>query len=196
VEVTETGTGHQSTGRSGFSARPQITSRFSITNWISNWRVRWRLAAVIAIPTITAAILGGIQIGSDLSSSEAAGRVQHLTQLNAAVITLTQDLENERDYTAGFIAAGRGLAGTPSAAQNMVATLQSLYDQTNSARNVVQSDSQGVTTAAGYQATTVQDLNALLESVDNDLQYIRAVVEKTNLPAPNAINVYTENVIH
>ena len=165
-------------------------------SWISNWRVRWRLAAVIAIPTITAAVLGGIQIGSDLSSSEAASRVQHLTQLNAAVITLTQDLENERDYTAGFIAAGRGVPGTPSAAQSMFATLQALYDQTDNARTTVQNDAAGVTTAAGYQPTTVQDLNALLESADNDLAYIRAVVDKTNLPAPDAIQVYTDNVIN
>jgi signal transduction histidine kinase len=157
--------------------------------------VRWRLAAVIAIPTITAAILGGIQIGSDLSSSEAAGRVQHLTELNAAVITLTQDLENERDYSAGFIAAGRGAAGTPSAAQSMLGTLQGLYAQTASARKVVENDAEGVTTGAGYQATTVQDLDALLSSVENDLPYIETVVQKTNLPAPNAIQVYTDNII-
>jgi signal transduction histidine kinase len=156
--------------------------------------VRWRLAAVIAIPTITAAILGGIQIGSDLSSSEAAGRVQHLTQLNAAVIMLTQDLENERDFTAGYIAAGRGAAGTPSAA--LTSTLQSLRGQTTAAINTVETDAQGVTTGAGYQSTTVQDLNALLDSVAGDLPYIRTVVDKTMLPPPNAIEVYTDNIIN
>ena len=191
VQVTGTGSGsaQQSTSRSGISARPSAGSRFAI----SNWRVRWRLAAVIAIPTITAAILGGIQIGSDLSSSEAAGRVLHLTQLNAAVITLTQDLENERDYSAGFIAAGRGQAGTPST--SMVGTLKTDYAQTASAIKVVQNESAGVTTGDGYQSTTVQDLDALLSSVENDLPYIETVVQKTNLPAPNAIQVYTDNII-
>jgi signal transduction histidine kinase len=191
VQVTGTGSGsaQQSTSRSGISARPPAGSRFAI----SNWRVRWRLAAVIAIPTITAAILGGIQIGSDLSSSEAAGRVLHLTELNAAVITLTQDLENERDYSAGFIAAGRGQAGTPST--SMVGTLKTDYAQTASAIKVVQSEAAGVTTGDGYQSTTVQDLDALLSSVENDLPYIETVVQKTNLPAPNAIQVYTDNII-
>jgi signal transduction histidine kinase len=176
--------------RSGTAARRPSASRFAL----SNWRVRWRLAAVIAIPTITAAILGGIQIGSDLSSSEAAGRVQHLTQLNAAVIVLTQDLENERDFTAGYIAAGRGAPGTPSVA--LISTLQGLRGLTTAAINTVETDSQGVTTAAGYQSTTVQDLDALLDSVVGDLPYIRTVVDKTMLPAPNAINVYTDNIIN
>jgi signal transduction histidine kinase len=157
--------------------------------------VRWKLAAVIAIPTITAAILGGIQIGSDLSSSEAAGRVQHLTQLNAAVILLTQDLENERDKTAGFIAAGRGAAGTPSVSLKLAADLQGIYAQTTAATNTVVADAKGVTTAAGYQATTVQDLNALVNSVTNDLPKVRTVVQKTNLPAPDAVQVYTNDII-
>ena len=189
VQVTGTGTSHQSPSHAGAVARPSAKSRFSI----SNWRVRWRLAAVIAVPTIVAAILGGIQIGSDLSSSQAAGRVQHLTQLNAAVIVLTQALENERDYTAGFIAAGRGQAGTPSA--TMTAPLKALYAQTASAVKTVQGDAVGVTTGAGYQATTVQALDALVNSIQNDLPYIESVVQKTNLPAPTAIGVYTDGVI-
>jgi signal transduction histidine kinase len=195
VQVAEAGTGttttHQSTSRPSSIVRAPVKSRFSI----SNWRVRWRLAAVIAIPTLTAAILGGIQIGSDLSSSEAAGRVLHLTQLNAAVVVLTQDLENERDYTAGFIAAGRGAPGTPSATLKMSNQLDNLYALTYAARNTVRNDAQGVTTAAGYQSTTVLDLNALLDSINNDLPYVRSVVGKTNLPAPNAIQVYTNNII-
>jgi hypothetical protein len=36
----------------------QARSRFAL----SNWRVRWRLAAMIAVPTAIAAILGGLTI--------------------------------------------------------------------------------------------------------------------------------------
>src|SRR5436309_834933 len=35
-------------------------SRFALVNW----RVRWRLAAVIAVPTLTAAVLGALTINS------------------------------------------------------------------------------------------------------------------------------------
>jgi uncharacterized membrane protein len=61
---------------------------------------RWRLVAVVAVPTVLAAVLGGLQISSNVSNYVASGRVQHLAQLNAAVVTLTQDLEDERDLSA------------------------------------------------------------------------------------------------
>jgi hypothetical protein len=44
----------------GGQAPPRKGSPFSI----SNWRVRWRLIAIITVPTVTALILGVIQIVS------------------------------------------------------------------------------------------------------------------------------------
>ncbi len=76
-------------------------SRFALTNW----RVRWRLVAVIAVPTLTAAILGSLQIYGDVNHWSAAGRVQRLAQLNSAVVRLTQALEDERDLSAGYASA-------------------------------------------------------------------------------------------
>jgi signal transduction histidine kinase len=167
------------------SGRP-AGSRFAL----SNWRVRWRLAAVIAIPTITAAILGAIQISSDASSYEAFGRVQHLVQLNTAVVTLSAYLENERDDSAGFVAAGRQTANTL------------YYDPMLTARTatdgevaVVNQQAQGVTVAAGFQSDTVQDLNALRDSLNNDLKFLRQAVDSTDLPAEKVIQVYTDNII-
>jgi len=72
----------------------------------SSRRVRWRLAAVIAVPTLTAAVLGSPQISSDVSSYVTSGRDQHLAQLNAAVVKLTQNLEDERDLSAAYVARG------------------------------------------------------------------------------------------
>jgi hypothetical protein len=40
--------------------RVRSGSRWSL----SNWRVRWRLIAIIAVPTLTALILGAIQIST------------------------------------------------------------------------------------------------------------------------------------
>ena len=82
--------------------------------------------AIIAVPTLTAAILGSLQIYGDVSNWNAAGRVQHLAQLNSAVVKLSQALEDERDLSAGYAAAyptdrtaGRGspLAGELAKAQ-------------------------------------------------------------------------------
>lgn len=57
---------------------------------LSSSRMRWRLAAVIAVPTVIAAVLGAWQISSDASTYVASGRDQHLAQLDAAVVTLTR----------------------------------------------------------------------------------------------------------
>jgi len=47
-------------------------SRFALVNW----RVRWRLAAIIAVPSLTAAVLGALTINGDVNNWEATGRVQ------------------------------------------------------------------------------------------------------------------------
>jgi len=46
-------------------------SRFALVNW----RVRWRLAAIIAVPSLTAAVLGALAINGDVNNWEATGRV-------------------------------------------------------------------------------------------------------------------------
>jgi hypothetical protein len=52
------GTTHPHPGRPG-SGR----SRFAL----SNWRVRWRLAFLIAVPLLTAVVLGALTIAGDVS---------------------------------------------------------------------------------------------------------------------------------
>src|SRR6202020_556169 len=84
-----------STGRKG--------SPFSI----SNWRVRWRLVAIIAVPTITALILGVIQIVGSVNNYESFKRVQTLANLNALVVTATGQIADERDATVGYVATNR-----------------------------------------------------------------------------------------
>src|SRR5204862_432867 len=60
-------------------------SRFALVNW----RVRWRLAAIIAVPSLTAAVLGALTINGDVNNWQATGRVQHLAQLNHDVVALS-----------------------------------------------------------------------------------------------------------
>ncbi len=175
------------TGRPG-QARPRRPasgrSRFALTNW----RVRWRLAAVIAVPTLTAAVLGSLQIYGDVSNWNAAGRVQHLAQLNSAVVALSQKLEDERDLSAGY-AANRAAGGALSA------RLTSAQAATTAAVNTVNSLATGVDTGAGYQASTVADLNTLINSLQ-DLTYIRHVVVSSSTPASKIVQVYTENILN
>ncbi len=180
------------TGRPA-AARPRrpgtSRSRFAL----SNWRVRWRLVAIIAVPTLTAAILGSLQIYGDVSNWNAAGRVQHLAQLNSAVVKLSQSLEDERDLSAGYAAAyptdrtaGRGSALAGELAKAQVATAADVVTVTTLAN--------GVTTGAGYQPGTVQNLNTLTDSLQ-DLKTIRNEVETSPTPVSKVIQVYTDNII-
>ena len=148
---------------------------------LSNWRVRWRLVAVIAVPTLTAAILGSLQIYGDVSHWSDAGRVQRLAQLNSAVVQLTQALEDERDLSAGYASAfpdRTGGAGAGSAQANSLARAQKT---TTADVNAVGALASGVNTAAGYQTTTVQDLTTLTDSL-LDLGYLRHVVTTSKVP--------------
>ncbi|MGH3226462.1 MAG: sensor histidine kinase, partial [Streptosporangiaceae bacterium] len=152
---------------------------------LSNWRVRWRLAAIIAVPVLTAAILGSLFIYGDVSNWSASGRVQHLAQLNAAVVVLTQKLEDERDLSAGYAAvrsAPGPLAGELTAAQRA----------TNAAVTTVVNDANGV--GAGFQPGTQQNLTSLLGSL-SDLKSIRQGVTSSLDPPSKIIQVYTQNVI-
>jgi nitrate/nitrite sensing protein/HAAS domain-containing protein len=144
----------------------------------------WRLATIIAVPAVIAALFGGQHISTDASNAATFGRDQHLAQLNAAVVRLTQNLEDERDLSAGYLA--RGAAGP------VPVTLADARTATNAAVRAVQADAAGV--GAGYQPGTVQDLESLLARL-TDLGEIRTTMSSRAWPASQVIQVYTDNVI-
>jgi signal transduction histidine kinase len=69
----------------GNAAAPPVRkgSPFSI----SNWRVRWRLVAIIAVPTVTALILGTIQIVGSVNNYSSFKRVQDLANVKDQAAT-------------------------------------------------------------------------------------------------------------
>src|ERR1700722_6971757 len=85
---------------------------------ISNWRVRWRLIAIITVPTVTALILGVIQIVGSVNNYSSFKRVQDLANLNSRVAQTAGLLADGRAATAGFVPAGgqTGAAGAAGAA--------------------------------------------------------------------------------
>jgi len=142
---------------------------------LSGRRVRWRLAAIIAVPAVIAAVLGALQISGYVSSYAASGRVQHLARLDAAVISLTQKLEDERDLSAAY------------AAREDNGPLTRVRAATDAAASAVRADAAGVGT--GYSPGTVQDLKALLAGLTL-LGDIRGTVS-----APGVTRLYSIVVI-
>jgi signal transduction histidine kinase len=149
---------------------------------ISNWRVRWRLVAIIAVPTITALILGVIQIVGSVNNYESFKRVQTLANLNALVVTATGQIADERDATVGYVASGRTNATLKQTAINA----QNLTSATTSQ---IATDAAAVINGSGYRAQTVIDLNGVLADI-GDLPNIRKAATSTLTPALSIIQNY------
>ena len=149
---------------------------------ISNWRVRWRLVAIIAVPTITALILGVIQIVGSVNNYESFKRVQTLANLNALVVTATGQIADERDATVGYVASGRTNAALKQTAIND-------ENATTATTNAIASDAAAVVNGSGYRAQTVIDLNGVLADI-SDLPNIRKAAISTLTPALSVIQNY------
>jgi signal transduction histidine kinase len=157
-------------GRSAGDAVPPPALRRGSRLALSNWRVRWRLIAIIAVPTVTALILGAIQIAGSVNNYTSFKRVQTLANLNALVVTAAGQLADERDLTAGYVAAGK-----PASMKNAVTQAQKATDATLS-----QISTQAPAVGAGYRAQTALDLqNGVLSGIA-DLAQIRNAAISTH----------------
>ena len=155
-------------------------SRFAL----GNWRVRWRLAALIAVPLLTAVVLGALTIGKEISNWQTAGRVQHLAQLNSAVVKYIQAVEDERDYSVASTANRDGYSARLKAARHV----------TDAAAAEVADLADGITAGAGYQPVAVQAVNAVQVSA-RTLPFVRKAVADPEFPMTAIMQAYTVNVI-
>src|SRR3954454_8310350 len=155
-------------------------SRFAL----KNWRVRWRLAALIAVPLLTAAVLGGLTINTEVVNWQTNGRVQHLAQLNGAMVKYIQAVEDERDYSIASTANRAGYS----------ARLKNVRQVTDGAAAEVTALADGITVGEGYPLATVQALSAVRDGV-HSLLLVRKVVADPVFPMTAIMQVYTVNVI-
>ena len=152
------------------------------------WRPRWRLAVLIAVPVVTAAVLGALRIGSDVGTVAAAGRDQRLVKLDAAVVTYTRDLEDERDLSGAYAAR------SPDRPAPIPVTLARARTATDAAAATVRAEAAGIGAGSGYPPDAVQDLQAVLASI-TDLRTIRPSISSADVPPSQIIRIYTGNII-
>jgi signal transduction histidine kinase len=157
-------------------------SRFALRNW----RVRWRLIAIIAVPTVTALILGAIQISNSVSNYTSFKRVQSLANLNALVVTAAGQLEDERDDTAGYVASGRSNA-------TMLAAVRQDQARTSATLNEIKAQAAPIIGDGSYQPQTVDDLQTVLSAIA-DLPFIRTAALTTKYPAVAVIQDYDTRI--
>jgi signal transduction histidine kinase len=78
---------------------------------IRDWRVRWKLTAVVLVPTLATVALAGTRIAGSVGDARTFSRVAQLAQLGRQVTVLVQELQNERDLSAGYAASTRARNG-------------------------------------------------------------------------------------
>ncbi len=150
--------------------------------------MRWRLIAIITVPTVTALILGVIQIVGSVNNYSSFKRVQDLANLNSLVVNAAGLLADERDDTAGYVAAG-GQSGA-AASVPLKAKVQSDQAKTTKVTDQINQQAQAIVTGSGYRAQTVLDLsNGVLANI-TDLKFIRQAATTTHSPALSVISNY------
>ncbi len=167
-------------------AAPRSGSRMAL----SNWRVRWRILALIVVPTLAAVILGGLRISSGVNSALADKRTQQLAQLNADVVSLTQNMEDERDLTAGYIAANRPGGNNP-----LHTALTRQQAETDEAEQQV--SAQAADIGSGY-SQSIRDALTGVKAVISALPQLRDAAAPTSgtahAPAQAMITDYTNSI--
>jgi signal transduction histidine kinase len=169
---------------------------------LKNWRVRSRLVLLIAIPTLTAVVLGGTSILSYARAATADGRIQQLATLSSHVTVLAERLEDERDQTVYYVGlgtqGGRAEALAALAAHQSVAAsgaapelqvVQQQYVLTNQAVRVVSSELSQINGSFSAQA---QAQAATARTALVDLPFLRTASTLTALPALVVVQKYTQ----
>jgi signal transduction histidine kinase len=156
---------------------------------LRNWRVRWRVLALVAIPTVAAIVLGAVRIGAASTTASNFAHTSQVATLAADLNALTQAVEDERDVTAGALAARQ--AGNATLERSLLAELPARYDASNADLTAVQNEAAQVKPTLSGIASS--DLTTALSGV-SALPDLRGFVQSKISPLP-MIQDYSNRVI-
>jgi len=152
---------------------PQVGRPASVKLWqLRNWRVRSRLLALVIIPTITAIVLGGYRVQAARDTAANFAGVHQLAVLGSDVTSLVQSTEDERDLTAGFLAAQQ--SGDAAQASSLSSQLQRQYPVTDARLATVRQLAGQIGSA--FPAVARNDLTTALSRV-SALSALRGLVK-------------------
>ena len=176
--------------QSGPTERPSGRARTSTPWHLRNWRVRWRVLALVLVPTVAALTLGALRVQAASDTAATASRTAQLGALGSAITTLAESVEDERDLTAGYIAAHQG--GQAKLAATIFGQLQHQYAVTGADIAAVQALAAQINSS--YPAAAQADLTSALSSL-SALPELHALAhsEITSLPL---IGHYSSVVAH
>ncbi|MEV4101517.1 nitrate- and nitrite sensing domain-containing protein [Nonomuraea sp. NPDC049649] len=148
---------------------------------LRNWRVRTRLIALIAIPTIVGVLLGGLRVGTSISSAQQYAQVGEVNSLVSEAGALIHNLAVERDRAARFVASNRRQAELQS-----LTTQYDIVDASVKRMLGVAGPAQELLSEAGQKRL------ALARFRLGQLPTMRKAVRETQLPPLPTIEKYSE----
>ena len=156
--------------------------------------MRSRLVLLVAIPTLTAIVLGGIRIGSSAQSAIAYQQVEQLAKLSGKVTGLAQALEAERNATVTYIVlgptgGGRGSSTLATSLEPQV--LNQAYAVTNSWAAQVKRQAAGI--GGTYPAQVRQEAQGAVTAIEG-LPDLRRAARFTQIPSLVVIQEYTDTI--
>jgi signal transduction histidine kinase len=149
--------------------------------------MRWRVLALVLIPTVAAIALGGVRIQAARDSAAQAARASQLSILGADVTRLADDLEDERDLTAGYL--GSLQAGDTGAEKSVLGQLTSEYAATNGDLATV--NAQAAQIGPAYPAVARSSLTFALSRV-SALSDLRTLAQHSAITPLPMIDEYSE----
>jgi len=141
--------------------------------------MRWRVLALVLVPTVAALTLGALRVQASATTAANASRTAQLGVLGSDITTLAEAVEDERDLTAGYVAARQGNQAALTA--SILRQLQSQYAVTGARMAAVEGLAGQIGPA--YPAAAQADLTSALSSLSG-LTELRALAhsEITALP--------------
>jgi signal transduction histidine kinase len=141
--------------------------------------MRWRVLALVLVPTVAALTLGALRVQAASSTAATASRTARLGVLGSDVTALAEAVEDERDLTAGYVAARQSNQNTLAA--SIYRQLQGQYAATGTRMATV--DGLAGQIGPAYPAAAQADLASALSSL-SALTELRVLAhsEITTLP--------------
>jgi signal transduction histidine kinase len=170
LHVKKSASGHATprTSRSGVSA-------------LLNWRVTPRLLALIAIPTVMGLTFGAIRVATADSAAKQFSQIETLANLGQQVIGLANSLDDERDLSAGYVAAGR-----PATIHRQ---LERQYAVTNSWLTRVKAALSGL--GAGYPAQAQARIQGIQQVLGSLNEVRTSTTTGVSVSGAGTVNVYS-----
>ena len=149
---------------------------------LRNWRLRTKLLVVLLVPSLTAVVLGALQVRTNYEDANSLDTNTTAIELGNDSAAVVQQLQRERDLTVDFVASNRS---TPR---------QDLDQQRARTDEAVRTFQGQVESARqGPHPDVAERYGALVDQL-NRLQSVRSVTDSSNYPADAVLRTYSDSI--